>query len=115
MEVLSAIDRKSKWRSSFSFIHVYTAYVSVGKTLKPSLLYGLSIGKLLVIGRDPKQRSSFSHSCLYSVCKRGKSPNMAIAVWTFYGKVVGNQSEAIIAVEIFSDMPIQRTKTSKWL
>ena len=83
----------------FFFVHAYTACVSVEKTLKSPFLYGLPMGKLLVISRGPKWRSNSSGTCLYSVCAREKNLKIAIFVWTAYEQVVGNQSRTEMAVE----------------
>ena len=53
------VELRPKWRSSFP-VHAYTAYVSVGDSLKSPSLYVLLIGKLLVVEFRPKWRSSFS-------------------------------------------------------
>ena len=89
-------------------IHAYTAYVSVEKIPELQFLYGLPIGKLLVINRWQKWRPSFSRTCLYSLCERGNYPTIAIFEWNFYGKVVGNQSRTEMAAEFFSYVSIQR-------
>ena len=95
------------WRSSFP-VHAYTAYVSVGDSLKPLLLYGLPMEKLLVVWLRPKLRSSFSRICLYSVCECGIKPKTTTSVWTSYGKVVGSRVMTKMAIEFFPYMPIQR-------
>ena len=74
--------------------------MSVTNSLKSPFLYGLPMGKLLVVSRGPKWRSSFSRACLYSVCECGRQPNIVISVWTSYGEVVGTRSTAKIAAEI---------------
>ena len=82
--------------------------MTVGDGLKLLFLYGLCMGKLLVVGLRPKWRSSFNRTCLYIVCECGRHPKVVISVRTFYGKVVGSPVEAKMAIEFFPCIPIQR-------
>ena len=82
--------------------------MSVGDSLRSLFLYELPMGKLLVVGLRPKWRSSFSRTCLYSVCECGRQPKITISVQTSYGKVVGSRVEAKLAIEFFPYMPMQR-------
>ena len=82
--------------------------MSVADGLKSLFLYGLPMGKLLVVGLGQKWRSSFNRTCLYIVCECERHPEVVISVRTFYGKVVGSRVEAKMAIEFFPCMPIQR-------
>ena len=66
------------------------------------------MGKLLVVGLRPKWRSSFSRTCLYSVCECWRRPKITISVRTSYGKVIGSRIKAKMAIEFFPYMSIQR-------
>ena len=106
---------KSCWQSVVDqnggrvfLVHVCTAYLSVETILKSQFLYKLRIGKLLVVSRGPIWQSSFSRTCLYSVCERGKNFEIAILLWTSYWKVVGNQSKTKMAAKFLSYMSAQR-------
>ena len=82
--------------------------MSVGDGLKLLFLYGLSMGKLLVVGLRPKWRSSFSRTCIYGVCECGRHTTAMISVRTFYWKVVGTLVKAKMAIEFLPYIPIQR-------
>ena len=82
--------------------------MSVGDSLKSLVLHGLPMGKLLVVGLRPKWRSSFSRTCLYSVCECGRKHKITISVRTSYGEVVDSRVKAKMAIEFFPYMPIQR-------
>ena len=82
--------------------------MSVGGSLKSLFLYGIPMGKLLVVGLGPKWRSSFSSTCLKSVCDSGRQPKITISVRTSYRKVVNSRVNAKMAIEFFLFMPIQR-------
>ena len=82
--------------------------MSVGDRLKSLFLYGLLVGKLLVVEVRPKWRSNFFRTCLYSVCNCGRQPKITISVRTFYVKVVGSQVKAKMAIEFLPYMPIHR-------
>ena len=77
-------------------------------SLKSLFLYGLPMGKLSVVGLRPKWRSNFSRTWLYNVSESGKQPKITIFVRTSYGKVVGSQFKAKMAIESFPYMPIRR-------
>ena len=82
--------------------------MSVGESLKSPFLYGLLMGKLLVVGIFTNMAIEFSRTCLYSICECGRQPNIATFVWPSYGEVVGSVVKAKIAIEFFPYMPIQR-------
>ena len=73
--------------------------MGVGDNLKPLFRYGLSMGKYLVVGLRPKWRSSFSRTCLYSVCQRARQLETAISARTSYWKAVGGRAKAKRAIE----------------
>ena len=72
----------------------------MGDNLKSPFQYVLLIGKLLVVESRPKERSSFSHTSLFSVRECGRQPKIAIFVWTSYGEVVRSRVETEMAIEL---------------
>ena len=80
----------------------------MGDSLKPPFLYELPVGMLLVVGLRGKWRSSFSRTCIYSVCECTRQRKIIIFVRTFYGEVVGTRVKAKMAIEFFPWMLIQR-------
>ena len=81
--------------------------MSVEDSSKSPFLYGLPIGKLLVVGLRLKRRSSFCRTRLYSVWECGRRPEITIPVRTSYVKVVGSRRQKWRS-SFFPYIPLQR-------